>query len=179
MSTRSRHAAVLALAVVIVAFSALPCAAVRLAMAAPTPAVKADKILVLKAQRRLILMRHGKPLKAFTVSLGRTPRGAKVRQGDGRTPEGYYFVDGRSTQTRFFRALRISYPNERDRDAARNLGVSPGGGIMIHGVPAELADMGTRHAMLDWTEGCIAVTNEEIEIIWDAVDDGTAVEIRP
>jgi murein L,D-transpeptidase YafK len=149
------------------------------ALADHPPDAKADKILVLKGERRMVLLRHGKPLHAFTVSLGRTPTGAKVRQGDGRTPEGYYWIDGRSTQSRFFRALHVSYPNDNDRAAARRLGVSPGGGIMIHGLPAELADMGARHARLDWTEGCIAVTNDEIEMVWRAVDLGTAVEIRP
>lgn len=140
---------------------------------------KADKVLVLKGERRLLLLHHGKVLRSYRVALGRNPEGHKLREGDGRTPEGHYVLDWRNAASRFYRSIHISYPNRRDRDRAGQRGVPPGGEIMIHGLPGRFGDIGAEHARWDWTEGCIAVTNAEIDEIWRAVDDGTAIEIRP
>lgn len=149
----------------------------------PEPALdataKADNVIVLKGQRRLLLLHGDKTLKVYTVTLGREPHGHKVRDGDGRTPEGSYRLDWRNPRSRFHRALHISYPNESDRVRAAATGASPGGDIMIHGLPNGLGWIGKLHRFVDWTDGCIAVTNREMEEIWRAVDAGTPIEIRP
>ena len=141
--------------------------------------VLADRVLVEKAQRRLTLLKSGQVLKTYKVALGRNPEGAKLQEGDGRTPEGIYTILNRKDDSAFHRALRISYPDEADRVRAQAAGVSPGGDIMIHGIKNGLGWLGSLHTTSDWTEGCIAVTDEEIEEIWRAVPDGTPVEIRP
>lgn len=140
---------------------------------------KADRIVVVKSERRLDLMKDGTVLESYQVALGKRPTGPKTRQGDGRTPEGKYVIDRRNANSKFHRALHISYPNAEDKARAKAAGVSPGGAIFIHGVAPALVRLGARHAPLDWTDGCIAVTNPEIDEIWAAVDDGTPIEIRP
>jgi murein L,D-transpeptidase YafK len=137
-----------------------------------------DKVVINKAKRELLLMRGGKAIKSYAVALGRNPVGAKTRQGDGKTPEGVYSISGRNAASAFHRALRVSYPNATDRAHARKLGVAPGGDIMIHGLPNGQGHIGKAHRLTDWTEGCIAVTNAEIEEIWSMVADGTKVEIN-
>lgn len=139
----------------------------------------ADRILVEKGQRRLTLIRNGVPVRSYVVALGRSPVGAKQRRGDMKTPEGIYTIDARVERSRFHLALHISYPAAADRARARTLGVSPGGDIMIHGLPNGQGSVGAAHRAADWTEGCIAVTNEEIEELWQAVPIGTVIEIRP
>jgi murein L,D-transpeptidase YafK len=141
--------------------------------------VFAEKILVEKSVRRLTLLRAGKQMRIYRVALGSHPFGPKERQGDGRTPEGMYVIDSRIMNSNFHRALHISYPNMADRARAKSLGVSPGGDIMIHGIKNGLAWLGPLHRISDWTQGCIAVTNAEIEEIWNMVKDGTPVEIVP
>jgi murein L,D-transpeptidase YafK len=140
---------------------------------------KADRILILKSERKLQLMHAGKVFKTYKVALGPRPIGHKEREGDGRTPEGTYVIDYRNARSQFHRALHVSYPNAIDRAAARKRGVNPGGMIMIHGLGQEFGWVGSAHTAKDWTLGCIAVTNEEIEEIWSLVADGTPVEIRP
>jgi murein L,D-transpeptidase YafK len=142
-------------------------------------AVKADKILIEKGARRLCLLRGEKTLKSYRIALGRKPEGVKTRQGDNKTPEGVYRIDFRNATSHYHRALHISYPNAEDRAAARKLGVSAGGDIMIHGIGNAWGWVGRFHRLFDWTRGCIAVTNSEIEEIWQLVDDGTEVEILP
>jgi murein L,D-transpeptidase YafK len=142
------------------------------------PAI-ADQVLVLKSARRLLLLRDDRVLHSFAIALGRNPVGAKERQGDGRTPEGRYRLDWRNPQSRFYRSIHISYPDGEDRARARDLGVSPGGAIMIHGLPNGLAEIGADHARFDWTDGCIAVTNEEMDVIWRSIENGTPIVIRP
>lgn len=145
----------------------------------PLPSsLSADRILVLKGERKLILLRNGNPIKEYHIALGNHPTGRKVRQGDGRTPEGIYRIDRRNTRSRFYMALHISYPNKNDIARAQALGVSPGGMIMIHGLGNRLSFLGPYHTVVNWTRGCIAVTNEEIEEIWKSVPDGVPVEIR-
>lgn len=139
----------------------------------------ADRIVIEKAARTLALYREGQVLKTYKIALGPNAKGHKEREGDGRTPEGKYIIDSRIADSSFHRALHVSYPNEQDRMHARRLGVSPGGAIMIHGLPNGMGFIGKTHLLRDWTQGCIAVTNEEIEEIWRAVPNGTPVEIRP
>lgn len=138
-----------------------------------------DRILIEKKARSLSLIAKGRVLKTYRIALGGNPDGPKERQGDNRTPEGTYTIDGRNRNSGYHLSLRISYPNERDRRRARELGVSPGGDIMIHGIKNGLSWAGEHHAGIDWTKGCIAVTDEEIEEIERLAPDGTVVEIRP
>jgi len=139
----------------------------------------ADKVLVLKSERTLALLDHGKVLKKYKVALGGTPVGKKEKQGDHKTPEGLYILDRRNEHSQFYRSLHISYPNAEDREQARKSGAAPGSDIMLHGLPNGYGWIGGRHRLRDWTDGCIAVTNEEIDEIWRAVADGTPIEIRP
>ncbi len=139
---------------------------------------RAERIVVIKGARRMQLWAQGRVIREYPVSLGFNPTGHKQRQGDGRTPEGVYTIEYRKPDSAFHRALRISYPGPADIARARALGVSPGGDIMIHGLPNGKGWIGTAHRGTDWTEGCIAVTNEEIEEIWRLVPVGTPIEIR-
>ena len=139
----------------------------------------ADKILINKKERQLTLLSTGKVLKTYKIALGGNPNGPKERQGDNKTPEGIYFIDARNKDSRYHISLHLSYPNERDRRRARERGVSPGGDIMIHGIKNGYSSVGELHAEYDWTKGCIAVTDEEIEEIERFVPNGTLVEIRP
>jgi len=139
----------------------------------------ADRILIEKSARRLTLISQGEVLKTYKIALGGNPIGPKERQGDNKTPEGTYVIDARNRDSRFHLSLHISYPNERDKNRAKELGVSPGGDIMIHGVKNGVSWAGDDHAAVDWTKGCIAVTNEEIEEIARLAPNGTIVEIRP
>jgi tetratricopeptide (TPR) repeat protein len=139
----------------------------------------ADKILIEKKERRLTLISRGEVLKTYKIALGGNPNGPKERQGDNKTPEGTYIIDSRKRDSRYHLSLHISYPNEKDKQRAKELGVSPGGDIMIHGIKNGLSWVGDLHADVDWTKGCIAVTDEEIEEIEKLVPNGTVVEIRP
>ena len=138
-----------------------------------------DKVLIEKERRRLMLISKGEVLKTYKIALGGNPNGPKERQGDNKTPEGTYVIDSRNKDSRYHLALRISYPNERDKNRAKDLGVSPGGNIMIHGIKNGFSWVGDLHTGIDWTQGCIAVTDEEIEQISKLVPNGTTVEIRP
>jgi murein L,D-transpeptidase YafK len=140
---------------------------------------QADRILVLKSERRLLLMQDDEVLKSFWIALGRRPVGQKIERGDGRTPEGLYRIVGRTKDSLFYRALELSYPNEADKQRARERGVNPGGDILIHAVPDGYEPTGAGVRMIDWTNGCIAVTNADMDEIWDRVADGTWVEIKP
>jgi murein L,D-transpeptidase YafK len=137
----------------------------------------ADKVVVLKAERKLLLMKGDAVLKTYSVSLGEHPVGPKVRQGDSKTPEGNYVLDRHNALSHYHRSIHISYPNAEDVVRARKLGVSPGGDVFVHGQPHDFS--GTSQQLGDWTDGCIAVTNAEMDEIWRAVPDGTPIEIRP
>ncbi len=139
----------------------------------------ADRIVIEKSARHLTLYSHGAAIKTYSVALGHHPEGAKQMQGDGRTPEGLYFVDFRKADSAYHRALHLSYPNAQDRAHAAALGADPGGDIMIHGIRNGLAWLGPLHRLRDWTNGCIAVTDAQMDEIWSAVPVGTPVEIRP
>ncbi len=140
---------------------------------------KADKVLIEKGKRRLTLFSRGRAVKIYKIALGGDPNGPKIQQGDNKTPEGIYTIDSRQKSSRYHISLHISYPNQQDKRRASQLGVSPGGNIMIHGIKTEMAWVGNRHAEVDWTQGCIAVTDEEIEEIDRLVPDNTVVEIKP
>ena len=147
--------------------------------AAPAATLLADSIVVEKSQHRLSLYHGGTLLRSYLVALGQQPVGDKVRIGDMRTPEGLFRIEARNPASRYHRSLRISYPDAAHRARARTLGVSPGGDIMIHGLPDKQAWVGAAHRDFDWTEGCIAVTNQEIEEIWNAVPVGVPIQIKP
>lgn len=135
---------------------------------------KADKLVVYKAKRTMHLMRNGWVFRSYAIRLGDHPKGQKIFEHDGRTPEGNYIIDGRNANSQFHLSLHIDYPKVEHVARAAKYNTSAGGAIFIHGTPGK----GKRYAG-DWTNGCIAVLNHEIEEIWRTVDDGTPIEIRP
>jgi len=148
------------------------------AQASPTR-LHADRVVVLKKERTLQLLNEGKVIKTYKVSLGGDPVGPKTRQGDHKTPEGVYDLDSRNSRSQFYKSIHISYPSASDRAVARQKGVSPGGDVFVHGLPNGYRYVGAAHRLKDWTDGCIAVMDEEMDEIWLAVSDGTPIEIRP
>lgn len=141
--------------------------------------LKADRVIVLKSKRRMILMRGDLILKVYPVSLGRYPNGHKQFEGDARTPEGEYLLDSKLEDSHFYRAIRINYPNAQDIAHALAMGKNPGGKIMIHGLPNTMSAERVGHTLIDWTQGCIAVTNSQMDEIWQMVDAGTPIKIHP
>jgi murein L,D-transpeptidase YafK len=149
------------------------------AQTSATTELHADRVVVLKKERTLQLVEHGKVVKTYKVALGGDPVGPKARQGDHKTPEGVYILDFRNAHSQFYKSIHISYPNERERAEARTKGLSPGGDVFVHGLPNGYRYVGAAHRLKDWTDGCVAVTDDEIDEIWRAVPDGTPIEIRP
>jgi murein L,D-transpeptidase YafK len=145
----------------------------------PMTKQKADSVLILKKDHLMELLAGGKVIRAYKVALGQGGLAPKQREGDARTPEGHYIIDARDAASHYHKALHVSYPNAEDRKRAAKLGVPPGGAIMIHGLPNGKGWVGAAHRLYDWTLGCIAVIDEEIDEIWDMVPLGTPVEIRP
>jgi murein L,D-transpeptidase YafK len=141
--------------------------------------LKADRVIVIKHERKLTLMHAGAVLKSYSIALGTAPVGAKQRQGDHRTPEGLYILDSRNDHSHYYKAIHISYPNVGDRKRAARLGVSPGGDVFVYGLPNGYGYIGPAHRLHDWTDGCIAVTDAEIDEIWSLVPNGTPIEIKP
>lgn len=139
----------------------------------------ASYILVDKSEREMTLYRHGHELRRFDISLGANPVGHKRYEGDRRTPEGVYTIDARNPNSSFHLSLRISYPNRRDAKGARAMGLDPGGQIMIHGMPNNPRSPTLAKFAFDWTDGCIAVADDEMEEIWNLVEVGTLIEIKP
>ena len=140
----------------------------------------ADAIRVDKAKREMVLLRQGEPIRTYRISLGsRGDGGHKQREGDEKTPEGRYVIDWRNPHSMAYLSLHISYPNFADSDAAHAGGYEPGGNIMIHGLPNGWGWLAPIHHLMDWTDGCIAVTNSEMREIWSLVPDGTTIEIQP
>jgi murein L,D-transpeptidase YafK len=138
-----------------------------------------DRIVVDKSSRKLSVLANGKTLKNYRVALGRNPVGAKEREGDNKTPEGIYKIDSRNPQSNFHLALHVSYPSDEDQARAAERGFNAGFDIMIHGIQNGRGWIGAFHRSKDWTAGCIAVTDEEMEELWRVTPDGTTVEIRP
>jgi murein L,D-transpeptidase YafK len=145
----------------------------------PAPSVTADRVIVLKNEHKMLLMRGGTILRTYEISIGRSPIGAKVRAGDHKTPEGNYLLDWRNPKSKFHLSIHVSYPNSSDSANAHREGLQPGGDIMIHGLQNGLGWIGRFHRLIDWTDGCVAVTNAEMDQIWRVVTDGTPIEIRP
>jgi murein L,D-transpeptidase YafK len=141
--------------------------------------IQADRIVIVKSKRILLLFKEGEILRAYVIALGQQPDGHKTAAGDKKTPEGTYRIDSRNARSKFHKSLHISYPNRRDVRTARKLGIAPGGGIMIHGLTEDMKEIAELHRFMDWTDGCIAVTNEEIDEIWELVPVGTPIEIKP
>lgn len=155
-----------------------------LAPAMSTPSLapeaeKVDKVLVIKSERRLHLLSRGEILRSYRVSLGKQPNGPKRMQGDKRTPEGFYWIDWRKTSEKYNLSMHISYPNPQDLAHARQKGLPPGDMIMIHGTPVDDDYPEWYFHTLDWTEGCIALKNDDMREVWSLVRDGTLIEIRP
>ena len=140
---------------------------------------KADLVIVFKGERVLQLRREGRILNSFKIALGGEPSGPKLMEGDERTPEGVYTLDWRNSDSQFYRSIHVSYPHEDDMEPAQRWGVAPGGLIMLHGMPNGAQPEMVGHPWNDWTNGCIAVTNEEMDEIWSRVDDGTMIIIYP
>lgn len=139
----------------------------------------AERILIEKKERQLTLIAKNKVLKTYKIALGGNPQGHKIMQGDQKTPEGLYYIDARNKNSEYHLSLHISYPNEKDKKRAAEMGVSPGGDIMIHGLKKGSGWIGASHTREDWTQGCIAVTDDEIEEIEKMAPNGTIVEIKP
>jgi len=146
---------------------------------AEASSIKADKVVVIKSKRAMLILSNGKILRTYRVALGQNPKGHKIKAGDKRTPEGRYILDAKNPNSKFHLSIRISYPNQSDIENARRLGVLPGGSIMIHGLSQDMAMLGKLHRYKDWTEGCIAVTNSEMEEIWQLIEVGTPIKIKP
>ncbi len=138
-----------------------------------------DLVVIYKGDRLLQLKSQGRVVQSFDIALGAQPRGHKLSEGDGRTPEGVYTLDWRNASSQFYRSIHISYPREGDQAAAQRKGLSPGGLIMIHGLPNGRRAGDMNHPSSDWTNGCIAVTNDEMDEIWSRVEDGTTIIIFP
>jgi murein L,D-transpeptidase YafK len=140
---------------------------------------KADFVLVIKSESTLYLKNHGKTLKKFHVVFGKNPKGRKLKKGDDRTPEGRYILDFKNEDSGFYKSIHISYPNEKDKQLAKELGVNPGGQIMIHGQKNGFVWPASITRRFNWTDGCIALSNRDMDEVWDAVDVGTPILIKP
>lgn len=139
----------------------------------------ADQVVVYKSKRQLQLLRAGKVLRTYRIALGDNPVGHKRQEGDEKTPEGAYVLDWRNPNSRYYKSIHISYPNAQDRAQARRRGVSPGGDIMIHGRNGPIVLPDGTWKWKDWTNGCMAVTNAEMDEIWKLVKNGTPIQIHP
>jgi murein L,D-transpeptidase YafK len=174
----SRTRAIVAAALAVLVATGLVLARDADAPALP-PTIRADSLIVEKAAHRLTLYDDGRVQKAYRVALGRGGLAAKQREGDLQVPEGRYTIDSRLEQSAFHRALHVSYPDSMDTARARRAGVPPGHSIMVHGIRNGLGWLGRFHTSVDWTAGCVALTNREIEELWRAVPDGTPIVLRP
>ena len=140
---------------------------------------KADLVVVKKSLRLMTLFANGKTIKTYHIAMGDNPKSHKTKEGDEKTPEGRYILDYKKSDSAFYKAIHISYPNEADILAAKAKGVNPGGYIMIHGQDPESNINPLERQKYNWTNGCIAVTNKEMDELWKAIDSGTPIEIWP
>lgn len=142
----------------------------------------ADKVIVKKSTRMLYLSQNGEIFNKYHITLGRIPVGDKEVEGDMKTPEGVYLLDYRQFSNDYYKSLHVSYPNASDKAHAESLGQSPGGMIMIHGAPPSwsLSPYGDwMNVLIDWTEGCIAMSNDDMDEVWEQTTNGTLVVILP
>ncbi len=140
---------------------------------------KADLVVVNKKEKRLYLYKGKKSFKMYRVAFGSNPKGHKMQEGDEKTPEGKYFLDYKNADSSFYKAIHISYPNEEDKKRARKRGVSPGGQIMIHGQKNGYGFFGFITQFFNWTDGCIALKNSEMDELWSSVKVNTSIVIEP
>lgn len=143
-----------------------------------SPNIKIDYLLILKSKRHLVAYSNGQPVKTYKISLGRNPIGDKEYEGDKKTPEGVYYINGKNPTSGYYKNLGISYPNEKDIAACRKAQKPTGGDVKIHGLRNGLGFIGKFQRWMDWTEGCIALTNQEVEELYNAVAIGTKIEIQ-
>lgn len=136
-------------------------------------------VLVKKSEKKMYLLADTKTVKEYRVVFGAKPVGHKEKEGDERTPEGKYILDYKNENSEFYKAIHISYPNEQDKENAKRKGVAPGGSIMIHGQKNGFGRLSSLSQWFNWTNGCIAVTNSEMDEIWGLVKVGTEIEILP
>ncbi|MFO1376509.1 MAG: L,D-transpeptidase family protein [Steroidobacteraceae bacterium] len=141
--------------------------------------LQADQVIVRKGERRLLLLRDGRTMRSYRVSLGLNPSGHKEQEGDFRTPEGTYALTRRNAHSDFFLSIQVSYPNEQDARRARAHGARPGGNIMVHGLPNVLRYSRDRYLSNDWTDGCIALSNEDMLEVWLLTQSNTPILIEP
>ena len=172
-----RAAAIVVVALALLAAAAANAGSMERAVAPAAP--PADAILIIKSEHRLYLMHDGLPVRSYSIALGLSPVGAKRQEHDFRTPEGHYVIDARRPNSRYFRALHVSYPNTDDRKQAAERHVSAGRDIMIHGLPNVMQKPLTYYRTQDWTNGCIALSNEDVLELWALVHDRIPVEILP
>jgi murein L,D-transpeptidase YafK len=147
--------------------------------AAIKKSLKAERIVIEKSKHLMTVYALNKPIATFQIALGQEPVGPKTCAGDNRTPEGIYTVTDHKADSNFYLALRLSYPSPKDITNAKKLNCKPGNNIMIHGLPKRFIKLGRAHREVDWTHGCIAVNNQEMDQLWTMVSKGTTVEIRP
>jgi murein L,D-transpeptidase YafK len=144
-----------------------------------TPALRADSILIVKHERKLYLMRDNQPLRSYRIALGLSPTGAKEHRWDFRTPEGHYVIDFRRQHSHYFKALHISYPSSEDLKRSAALHLPAGGDIFIHGEPNRPTKPDSYYKTRDWTNGCVALSDEDLQEIWDLTGGPTPVDIVP
>lgn len=155
------------------------CSAFPLMASNNNPLGKVDLVVVTKSESSMVLMRDGKELKRYRIAMGDNPKGHKFKEGDQRTPQGRYILDYKKSDSAFYRSIHISYPNEEDQLRASALGIKPGGMIMIHGQNPNSNMTPEEAQRYNWTNGCIAVTNKEMDELWLSIDEGTPIEIWP
>lgn len=139
----------------------------------------ADKVLVVKSEHKLYLLKEGEVFATFHVVFGSNPEGHKQARGDGRTPEGNYSLGYKNSNSRFYKSIHITYPDAKDRASAAARGDDPGGDIMIHGQPNGKGWLAPLSQLINWTDGCIALTDSDMDIVWEAIQGRTPIEIRP
>ncbi|MCL1091957.1 L,D-transpeptidase family protein [Shewanella profunda] len=140
---------------------------------------KVDLVVITKSESNMALLRDGKVLKQYRIAMGDLPAGHKLKEGDQRTPQGRYILDYKKPDSAYYKSIHISYPNEEDKLRAKALGIKPGGMIMIHGQNPKSPLSPAQAQQFNWTNGCIALTNAEMDELWKAVDEGTPIEIWP
>jgi len=138
-----------------------------------------DLVIVTKSTSRMALIRNGKVMRQYRIALGGRPKGHKLEEGDQRTPEGRYTLDYKKYDSAYYRAIHISYPNHEDQLRANALGINPGGLIMIHGQSPNSSHSAKKIQQYNWTDGCIAITNQQMDELWRSIRVGTPIEIWP